>query len=89
MMVVTAGGNGGFIRPKCSIVSELPKPLSSSSAINGVVGLVVYDNFRGVLLFGVVVVSVVSAVGENFSSHDRSSERPLRNDLRNLSTSRV
>lgn len=89
MMVVRAGGNGGFVRPKFNIVSELPSPLSSSNAINGVVELVGKDNLRSVLLFGVVVVSVPSAVDEYVSSHDRSSERPLRSDLRSLSTSRV
>jgi len=49
---VEFGGNGGFELPKCNTLSELPKPLSSSSSM-GVVELLECDSLCGVLL-GVV-----------------------------------
>lgn len=98
-MRCTPGGNGGFVRPKCNTPSELPRPLSSSSIMcTGVAEYVEYDKCLCGVLFGVaaddgvieldVVVFVVSPIGSS-SSHERSSERVLRNDLRNLSTKRV
>lgn len=77
-------GNGGFELPKCSTLSELPNPLSSKWL--GVGEFVENCCLSGVFI-GVAVI-VVSAA-ESSSPHDRSSERPLRNDLRNLSTRRM
>lgn len=79
------GGNGGFELAKCNTLSELPKPLSSSNSM-GVVELLECDSLNGVLLG---VVDLVGSVVKQSSSHDRSSERLFRNDLRNLSTNRV
>lgn len=95
------GGFGIFVFIRSN---EFVKPIFRPSPIGvdgGFIGVICGVDAVDILFLSAVLstvsgdadvfaaAAVVVTIGVSISTHERSSERPLRNDLRNLSTKRI